>query len=99
MFRFSRIARRIRRSRAMRVEDETAPCRLDLGFSLNGVIINEMDVRAVDTLGTVEVSPASRLCVQECEMLAALYKAVKLLRKREKDAIAVSGSPPLAVKY
>jgi len=59
---------------------------VDLGFSVNGVIVNKLDVRALDAAGTVEVSPASRLCVQECEIMGALYKGIRLLRQREKEA-------------
>jgi len=59
-----------------------------LGLSVRG-IGGEHTAAGAD--GTVDISPSARLCIQEAEIVAALYKGVKLLMERE---TAAGGSAP-----
>ena len=59
---------------------EAKACAKTLGLSVRGVG-GEHTEAGED--GTVDISPSARLCIQEAEIVAALYKGIKLLMEKE----------------
>jgi len=64
---------------------EAKACAKTLGLSVRGVG-GEHTEAGED--GTVDISPSARLCIKESEIVAALYKGIKLLMEKEKAAEA-----------
>mmetsp|Transcript_19986 Transcript_19986/g.35519 ORF Transcript_19986/g.35519 Transcript_19986/m.35519 type:complete len:450 (+) Transcript_19986:80-1429(+) len=54
-----------------------------LGLSVRGVGGEHTPIGAD---GTVDISPSARLCIQEAEIIAALYQGIELLLEEEKKA-------------
>jgi creatine kinase len=67
---------------------EAKACAKTLGLSVRGVG-GEHTEAGED--GTVDISPSARLCIKESEIVAALYKGIKLLMEKEKAAEAAMG--------
>eukprot|EP00232_Nephroselmis_pyriformis_P026272 CAMPEP_0182870686 /NCGR_PEP_ID=MMETSP0034_2-20130328/10679_1 /TAXON_ID=156128 /ORGANISM="Nephroselmis pyriformis, Strain CCMP717" /LENGTH=394 /DNA_ID=CAMNT_0025003199 /DNA_START=20 /DNA_END=1204 /DNA_ORIENTATION=- len=65
--------------------DEETPKKIAkaLGLSVRGV---GGEHTAMGADGTVDISPSARLCIQEAEVVAALYKGIKLLMAAENRA-------------
>ena len=59
---------------------EAKACAKTLGLSVRGVG-GEHTEAGED--GTVDISPSARLCIKESEIVAALYKGIKLLMEKE----------------
>jgi len=67
---------------------EAKACAKTLGLSVRGVG-GEHTEAGED--GTVDISPSARLCIKESEIVAALYKGIKLLMEKEKAAETAVG--------
>jgi len=65
-----------------------------LGLSVRGLGGEHTPIGAD---GTVDISPSARFCITEAEIMAALYKGIKLL-KEEEDKVGVETAVGLAPK-
>ena len=53
-----------------------------LGLSVRGL---GGEHTAIGADGTVDISPSARFCISEAEILAALYKGIKLVKQKEDE--------------
>eukprot|EP00854_Cymbomonas_tetramitiformis_P024618 gene24618-biopygen25451 len=53
-----------------------------LGLSVRGV---DGEHTPIGHTGIVDISPSARFCISEAEIMAALYKGVRLLKKEEDE--------------
>jgi len=57
-----------------------------LGLSVRGL---GGEHTAIGSDGTVDISPSARFCISEAEILAALYKGIKLVKQKEDEEAKV----------